>query len=329
MKKVIATLFLGFFTLSTFAQIDIGNLLNAGVEDANVLAKPYLKPWGNMLGSSLNAGWYTSAKVHKLLGFDVTITASYTMSPLSDATFDINDYSDQLTTYELKDDNVSIAPTVAGEMAENERPVLTDKLTGLSEFTMPDGSGIDYLPTPMITAGIGLPYGIELKGRFFPTVKFGDNGKVGLWGLGVQKEIKEYIPGVKHVPFLNLSVLAAYTDFSGSVDVDTDLSDNSTMDILSNAFTTRLLVGANFPVISFYVGTGLSTSSTDFNVLGDYDLDGNTTTDVKDPIQIAYSTNNFDMNAGFRLRLGVIGLHADYTVGDYSSVTAGVGVNFR
>lgn len=325
MKKIITLFFVSMLTISSYAQIDIGDILNAGVNDANVLAEPYLSPWGNMLGSSLNTGWYTSAKVHKMLGFDVTFTASYTKSPSSDATFDISDYSDQLTTFELKDADNSIASTVAGDMSD--RPVLTDKATGLSEFEMPNGSGIDFLPTPMVTAGVGLPYGIELKGRFFPKVEFGDAGEVGLWGLGVQKEIKEYIPGVKHVPFLNMSVLAAYTDFAGGIGVDTDLSENSSMEILTNAFTTRLLVGANFPLVCVYVGTGLSTSSTEFNVLGDYVLED--AVEVQDPIKLSYTTSTFDFNIGMRLRLGVIGIHADYTAGEYSSVTAGVGVNFR
>ncbi len=100
------------------AQIDVAKLLEAGIADANVLAQPYLKPYGEMLGSSLNSGWYTSAKPHKLLGFDITFTGTYTMTPSSATSFNIGEM--KLQTFELADQNNAIAPTVAGD-AGNRR----------------------------------------------------------------------------------------------------------------------------------------------------------------------------------------------------------------
>ena len=331
MKKIILSMFILLSSSMIYAQVNIGNILQYGVNDANVLAKPYLSPWGNMLGYSLNSGWYNSAKVHKLLGFDITVTGAYTMSPSSDAYFDINDYSDKLTSFELVDPTNSITPTVAGK--SSDRPYLKPQnvpSNPVTDFAMPDGSEIDYLLTPMVTVGVGLPMGIELKGRFWPETKIGDAGKVGIWGLGVQKDIKDYIPGIKHVPVLNMSVLAAYTNLTGSTDVRTSLSDNSTLDIASSAFTTRLLIGANLPVIAFYAGVGYGKANSDFNVTGDYLIEnGIETISVTDPIKVSYNNSNFDFNVGLRLRLGVIGLHADYSVGEYSSITAGFGINFR
>ncbi len=328
MKKLIFAIVISLFSMNGFSQINIGDILQAGVDDANVLAKPYLNPWGQMLGRSLNAGWYNSAKVHKLLGFDITFTGAYTTSPSSDATFDIAKYEDKLQTYHVQSTN-TIAPTVAGEMAEADRPVLraNGDPFGLTDFTMPNGSGLDYLLTPMVTVGVGLPKGIEVKGRFAPKLEIGDAGKFSLWGLGVQKDIKDYIPGLKHVPVVNLSVLAAYTDLSSTVSVATEMADNSTMSVGASAFTTRLLVGANLPLVAFYSGVGLNKSTSDFNVQGDYTLIGGES--IKDPIKVSYSNSSVDFNVGMRLRLGVIGIHADYTVGDYSSITAGLGINFR
>ncbi len=330
MKKIIISIFILLSSSFMYAQVHIGDILQYGVNDVNVLAKPYLSPWGNMLGYSLNSGWYNSAKVHKLLGFDITVTGAYTMSPSSDATFDINNYSDQLTNFKLVDANNSITPTIAGN--KDERPELRhkDDIYGVTDFEMPNGSEIDYLVTPMVTVGLGLPYGIEVKGRFWPETKIGDVGKVSLWGVGVQKDIKDYIPGIKHIPILNLSILTAYTNFNGSADVRTDLSDNSTLDITSNAFTTRLLVGANLPVIAFYAGVGYGKADSDFDLTGDYTVNNDFESfSVSDPINITFNKGNIDFNAGFRLRLGVIGLHADYTIGEYSSLTAGIGINFR
>ncbi len=326
MKKLILVLIVVITTINASAQIDIGNIFKAGSADAKTLAHPYLQPYGEMLGVNLNSGWYTSAKVHKLLGFDITFTGTYSMAPSSAKSFDINDYSDQLTTVELVDPTQSITPTIAGK--SSDRPYLKPKDVPSNELTdieMPDGSGMDHLISPMITVGVGLPYGIEVKGRFSPELDLGDAGKLSLWGAGIQKDIKDYIPGIKHMPVLNMSVLAAYTNFAGSASMDnvSGIINNGEVNIDANAFTTRLLIGANLPVIAFYTGLGYGKCSSDFNINGEF------TDSTLEPISLSYNTKGFDFNVGFRLRLGVIGLHADYTVGEYSSLTAGLGVNFR
>ncbi len=332
MKKLLLLAIIITGVARAHSQIDIGELLLGGsIKDANVLTEPFLRPYGEMLGSSLNSGWYTSAKPHKVLGFDITITGAYTMSPSSATSFDLAKYESQLGTLELTPGQTnSITPTIAGEMSDRPSLRAQGDFTGLSEFEMPDGTGIDFLVTPMVTFGVGLPMGIEVKGRFAPQIKLGDAGKLGLWGLGVQKDIKDYIPGLKHVPVLNLSVLAGYTNFSGTADVGNVenslggyLLENGSLDLSSNAFTTRLLIGANLPVVAFYTGLGYGRSSTDFEVLGEYGI-GN-----GEHIKVSYSTNSFDMNIGMRIRLGVIAFHADYTLGEYSAITGGFGINFR
>jgi len=330
MKKIVIVLFAIIATVNASAQINIGKLFEAGTADAKTLATPYLRPYGEMLGVNLNSGWYTSAKVHKLLGFDVTFTGTYSKAPSSAKTFDISDYSDQLTTIELVDPNASsITPTIAGKQSVRPELHYKGENYGETNFNMPNGSGLDHLLSPMITVGVGLPFGIEVKGRFSPELDLGDAGKLSLFGAGIQKDIKDYIPGIKHLPILNMSVLAAYTNFSGSAsmnDVGT-LITNGEVNIDANAYTTRLLIGANLPIICFYTGLGYGHCSSDFNINGNFGTTYNG--ESLEPITLSYETKGFDFNLGFRLRLGVIGLHADYTVGDYSSLTAGIGVNFR
>ncbi len=309
----------------SFAQTDITELLQAGKNDANTLAHPYLKPYGEMLGKGLNNGWYTSAKPHKLLGFDLTFTATYIKAPSSARSFDVSALD--LKDVELVQGSPTIAPSVAGDMEDLPTLRLKTPIQGTGEFDMPNGTGMDFLPIPMISAGVGLPYGFEIKGRFIPKVEIGDAGKLGLWGVGVQKDIKDYIPGLKHVPVLNVSVLAAYTKFTSDMDVD-DVNGDGKLDVKTNAFTTRLLVGANLPVVAFYTGLGYGRSNSNFDLLGTYEV-SQIPIQMKDPISLAYSTKGFDMNVGMRVRLGVIALHADYTIGEYSSITAGLGINFR
>ncbi len=326
MKKLllIASIVL-FCGEKSYSQINIGKLLNASIKDANLLAQPYLKPYGEMLGVGLNSGWYNSAKPHRLLGFDLTVTGSYIKAPSNSTYFDLNNI--QLNNLKLVGASPSIAPTVAGDLVERATLQLNDDPTNTPLFKMPNGAGMDYLPTPMVTAGIGLPMGIELKARFAPEVELGDPGKIGLWGIGIQKNIKDYIPGVKHVPVLNMSVLAGYTNFGGTFSVGSvsDLLENGSMDLAATAYTTRLLIGANLPVVAFYTGMGLSHSSSTFELLGDYLSSGANDENIK----VSYTTNSFDMNVGMRIRLGVIAFHADYTLGEYSAITAGFGISFR
>jgi len=323
MKKSILTLIIGLFAINGIAQIDVGEVFQAGMADAKTLANPYLKPFGEMLGSSLNSGWYTSAKPHKVLGFDLTFTGTYTMAPSSAKTFDVSKLD--LQSFSLAPGSSSIAPTIAGDI--NDLPVLRSNSDpiGVTDFEVPQGSNLDFFVTPMVTAGVGLPMGIEVKGRFSPKLKLGDAGSLSLWGLGVQKDIKDYIPGIKHVPVLNMSVLAAYTKFTSEANVGDvqGVLTNANLAVDANAFTTRLLVGANLPVLAVYTGLGYGKTSSDFVIDGDFNSIENSA------IALKYKTSSFDFNVGMRLRLGVIGIHADYTVGEYSSVTAGLGINFR
>ncbi len=328
MKKLKAIFIAIVLSTGAYAQdFDIGQLLDVGTHDANILAKPYLDPLGAMLGKGLNSGWYTSAKTHKLFGFDITLSATYIMAPKSSETFDVTPYESQLESFELVPGSSTIAPTIAGDMNSSDLPQLRMKgdETNLSAVSMPNGSALNYFATPMLTVGFGLPYGIELKGRFCPELSFDDIGKFKLWGLGVQKEIKEYIPGIKHVPFLNLSVLAGYTTFAGSAEVEYD-GDYGTLDMNSKAFTGRLLVGANFPTISFYGGLGYGNAASDFDVLGEFNVGGTPTTD---PIKTHLTSGGLDGNIGLRLRFGVFAIHGEYNLGEYSAVTAGLGINFR
>lgn len=302
----------------SFAQYNkIGDVLAAGQADANIIAGEYLRPFGEMMGVNLNSGWYNSAKVHKLGGFDLTIMGTYTMAPSSKESFNPKEVGLSAVTVPQS----SSAPTMAGPGSAS-----TDfSVGGQKAFTL-KGSDQNSFVTPMIQGAVGLPFHTEIMARFMPEVEYGDLGKAYMWGVGAKHSLKDYIPFVKRVPFLELSLLAAYTHFDGSLAVES-ASGKGSLATMSNAYTGRVLVGANFPVVCFYTGFGYGNANTDFDLTGDYKVTG--FDDASHPIDLSYSTGQFDFNAGMRVRLGVIALHADYTVGDYSAVTVGLGLNFR
>ena len=333
-KNLLTVLVLVLFgTTQLFAQKDVVDLLKAGKEDAQVLGKAYLEPFGGLLGRSLNGGWYNTASVHKFPGFDITFGINVAMASSSVKSFDLNDYLSDLTYltesngWRLENPDNHLAPTISGKM-KNQRPAF---VKNDEKIIMPDGVGVGIMPIPMIQAGIGLPFHTEIIGRFFPTVKLGSYGKVGIWGIGLKHEIKEYLPVIKHLPIIQSSIILGYTKLGLNANINyaevSGVSDQK-LDFGVSSFTGRLLVGVNVPIISVYMGLGYGNSKSDFNVKGTYKV-GNDTEPQKDPLSLEYKYNNFDANIGLRLKFGVVTLHGDYTFGDYSVVSAGLGISFR
>jgi hypothetical protein len=336
LKRTFILMVAGFLSLASVAQEPLRDFFQGGVDDARTLSKAYLKPYGEMLGTSLNAGWYNTAKVHKLGGFDITFSVMNSVAPSSAQSFDLNALDlNNFAVQGAGQNDVVLTPTVAGEMGESQRPFLTPLIDGEyptnDGFRMPNGSGNDKLPLPMLQAAVGLPFNTEVMARVVPKMKFGDAGEVSVLGFGVKHSLKDYIPFVKRVPFLQLSLLAGYTSFDSSTDIpgtpQVEVTDGA-LDISSGAFTSRLLVGANFPLIAIYTGVGYGSANSDFSVNGRYTVESIQET-FTDPFTLGYKTSGIDFNAGLRLRLGFLALHADYTVADYSVLTAGVGINIR
>lgn len=365
---------LGGFSLSAgFAQLsDLSNVLVGGTDDAEQILDAYLTPYGNILGANLNGGWYNTAKVHGMLGFDLTFTTSFAFAPDEDKTFDFHSLSlldNSSIGASISGNNIS--PTVAGSKVD-DRPTIEyrERLTGddklVASYRALDGTGLPTIPTPMIKLGFGLPGGTELMGRFFPKVNIGDNGKFGLWGLGIKHDIKQHIPALKRVPVLHISAMAAYTKLNAAADISfkpedifgSDIYyvdgvsandfDGQTMELGIKSFTGNLLVSANLPVICFYGGVGFSKTSTNLQMLGNYAIptvESDPTSDrfgdtkigtaqvQKDPIDIDIDNEEGvtqpRLNIGMRFKMGIVTFNLDYTYSAYSVATAGLGISFR
>ncbi|MDG1038764.1 MAG: hypothetical protein P8O89_07460, partial [Polaribacter sp.] len=82
MKKHILIL-ISVFTLSvqTKAQNGFENILLADVNDSQKLLEAYFAPGMEGFINAMNSGWYHTAKVHKKLGFDISIGASGAQIP--------------------------------------------------------------------------------------------------------------------------------------------------------------------------------------------------------------------------------------------------------
>ncbi|MEX2089869.1 MAG: DUF6588 family protein, partial [Bacteroidota bacterium] len=177
-------------TASLQAQDDLGKQLS---KVAGLNAKNYLGPFLSGLGADLNSGLYHSADLHEVLGFDIGLKVGAVMVKDEDRVFDL-EMPDQVTylgfTLQAGTDYDKIitgSPTVLGDKGGKEVKVKSTSsyipLRGQTLFTTPSGFNLKYLPLVAPQASIGLPLGLEVIGRFIPTVSLPeDAGKVNFVG---------------------------------------------------------------------------------------------------------------------------------------------------
>jgi len=346
---VLAVSFCLFSSLS-FSQFDNVDFLRSAPADGVKLIEAYITPWANAFGSGLNGSWYNTAKPHKLGGFDITAAFNVGIVPSSAGTFDIS----KLGLSSNLSPVTGTSPTVSGEDVNG--PAMAYSVSGvtLASFNLPPGTNWRYIPVPTAQVGIGLPLGSEIKGRFIPKVPIGD-GDVSLWGVGLVHSIMQYIPGGDLLP-LDVSLFGGYTKLTGNVPVDLapGVPQNYTTYTMSSfddqfltatidALNLSVIASANLPVITFYGGLGYSKTKTRVELTGNYPLPVLVTTGIphseyndsgvkKGSDFPAMDIENFSglrANVGFRIKLAVITIHADYTKAQYNVVSAGLGISFR
>ena len=79
MKKLV--LFFALITATQFTHSQELESILLASEDASRLTQGYVNPVMKGLMYSMNSGWYTTAKTHKTLGFDFTISANASFVP--------------------------------------------------------------------------------------------------------------------------------------------------------------------------------------------------------------------------------------------------------
>lgn len=330
-KQFVLSLVLLLFVSSLAkSQENITAFLSGSVSDATKLSKAYLDPFANGFGNALNHGWYNSAKPHKLGGFDITLSVATAMPPSSSKTFDVSKLG--LTAWKLQNPALNLSPTLTGSKTNGPVLIPTGVIAGQpASITLPKGTGLKFIPSPMIQVGIGLPFNTELIARYLPKIDVPDVGQFSLIGFGLKNEFKEFIPGLKALP-INISVLLGYTKFTSSFDLSapqTTPSKPQTLDFNATGYTAKLLVGKSIPVLTVYAGVGYNKSKTNVDLKGNYSIPGAAVGDVSNPFSLEFKNSGVNANLGLRIKLAVIAFHFDYTLGKYRIVNAGVGINFR
>jgi len=316
-------------------------------------ANRYLGPLATAFGTGLNSGVFHQAEPHKILGFDVTINATITTIPNSALEFEwflperpilLEDFPNPLggtidielalsdiyrsgqkvpTFFGSKEpsqidvDPVKAHAAIIDEIA-TETGLTTDQVETFvgtqvdylvgTLAPMPGPSGIDIAawPTIMPQVALGLPFNTEIMLRgFWVETPEGDPIKFG--GFGGKISLSQFIP----IPLFPIAISAGF--YRTNVNLADIVKANNSIISLQASFSV--------PVITLYGGIGLESS--DMSVLLK-DESGETLLDFS-----VEGENKTRTTVGVRLKLLLLSLHADYNVGTYKSITAGIGLTLR
>jgi hypothetical protein len=322
----------------------------------------YTSPMAKALTYGMSGGWYTTAETHKLFGVDLSFSGSIVPIPTEATMFSSKELS--LGGFSITQNGVETTvpnlPTIAGGTAPDGVELsysLSDNVK--ADFPVFDGIDLPGAGAVAIQLGFGLPKGTDIRARFLPNMSniADEITKFSMWGVGIQHDVKQWIPVISHVPFLQMSLAVNYSQFNFNVEevvsmtnetFDADLAktlspsvfDGQYFGMKVHNFNTDFLVGASLPIFQPYVGLGYTYGKFNAGLYGNYpEVSINTESTlsrplivnktIKDPIELSEKINDIHVVAGARLKLAVIVLHYQYTYQEYPMHTAGIGFTFR
>lgn len=332
MKKI--TFLLYFIPLFSFSQIDLGPVLTSGLDDAQKFASSYLNPGFNAVAFNLSNGWYSSAKAKGLGSFEVAIIGNVSFTSSSQQSFELNtnDYNF------LQFSDGSSIKNVANVLGENDpninaMVVYTDDNGNQQSvgFELPQGlskNGINFVPSAMLQANVGLIFGTEAIIRALPEFSTSDS-KARFYGFGLKNEFNNWIPGAKILP-IKIAGIVNYSKFVGRFGLDeTPLvtGEGQRINTKLDTWAFDLILSTNLPVINFYAGGGYVMANSRYALEGEYEITTgpNSGETIVDPIRGTTNIDGFRATLGTRLSLGVFKLFADYSFQEFNTVSVGMG----
>jgi hypothetical protein len=334
-------LFVGLIlSLTGYAAADdlADQLAKVGTKNVQNYVMPIFSGWA----ADLNSGFYHSADLHSVLGFDVGLKIGIGLMTDADKKYDFltPDYiliaggADTLFAGTDYDAVVHGVPTAVGGNDKNYVKLIRSATDPVKQamydswvathgsnnlFQIPSGFGLPVVPLFVPQASLGLPFGIEIIGRFIPTISAGDAGKFNYMGFGIRYDIDQHIPMCP----VDIAVhfMTQKMNFKSKGDADI-------FKATGTAFGAE--VSKKIAILTIYGGFQIEKASF---TLGKIDgkftaLDG-TETKFTIPETTYDGKNKSRLTLGTRLLLGVVNIHADYSVAKSPVITAGIGISFR
>jgi hypothetical protein len=332
MKKSILII-LGVFalTFNTKAQDGFEGYLLAENNDRVKLIEAYISPAMKGLIYSMNNGWYHTAKVHKTLGFDLSVSLNASLVPEEDEMFSLSG---------LKSINTGSITAATAAGSEDTRPLTTINFTEGGEtystiFNAPGGVKeslpLSAIPAPAVQFSLGLPAKFEISLRLVPEVGKEDV-KGSLFGVGLKKEITSWFGPLGVTP-LHVSLLAAYTTMNVKYDIQSNediVVQNGLAEFKLNSYTVQAIASLNFPILNLYGGIGYGAGNSTLKMLGDYTLSyGPLSRTITDPIDSKFDAGSFRTTIGTRISLPFLKIFGSYTLQEYNTANLGIAISLR
>ena len=320
---------------SLTAQVNLNDLLAAGIEDSQRYTTDYLDPAAEGIIYGVTGNWANTAEVKPLGGIEISVIGNLTFyGSLDDKKQFILDTADY-QNIQFADGSTSKPVASALGDIEGVFAVIEDEDGIVSQaFELPTGlasESIDFLPSGYVQVGVGLIKGTEVKARFLPKISVKD-GDASFYGFALQHEFTKHLPADKVIP-VAISALIGYTHFDGTYDFsNTSFIDgsNQRFEASINSWIFQALVSTRLPIINFYGGLGYVTGKAETDLRGTYIVEaGPFQTTYTDPYSVENKASGIVGNIGTKLKLGFFRLHADYTLGQFNTLSIGLNFGIR
>ncbi len=292
-------------------------------------AVSYVTPLFQGWTADLNSAIYHSADLHDILGFDIGLKIGAARVQDEDKTYLFTMPATISTPYGTlhAGTNYDASVTAPTAVGEKQGVNITARNTGTpmdgkTLVTLPPGFAPAAIGVPLFApqVAIGLPLGFEVIGRFIPTMKLGDYGKVNFLGFGLRHDIDQYIPMCP----VDIAIHFMTQKFTLK-----DSTDNNLLTGSATAFGVE--VSKRLLILTIYGGFQIES--------GKFDL-ANYTYTYYDPMSNSNantivqgfsieSKNKSRFTVGARLLLLFINAHVEYSVAKMPVVAAGVGITLR
>jgi len=327
----------------------ISDLFKGNPGDVNKLLNAYTDPLFKGFGNSLNGGWTNTARTQKFLRFAIRVSASVSIVPDADKSFDLNTLG--LANVKPTNAGQSITPTFGGSSNTPGQSITVSDPAHPNDpnyqykTQMPAGV-IQYIPAPQIQLTVGLIKNTDVTLRLIPTFQItSDVGSVGMFGLGLKHNFGPDLS--KTLPF-DLAAAVGYTKLTYSKPLDVRKNDNvaipgQTLDGNFTGWNYQVILSKRLLFFTPFVSLGYLSSNTNVGLHGSFPFVTGATpgvtpgtanptyTNYTDPISISgssASTSGTRADVGFQMSLFFLKIYASYSFAAYQSANAGIGLGF-
>jgi hypothetical protein len=292
MKNRLPMMFLFLFlTMPVFSQVEdrFGFFTEAEISE-------YARPFGTSLGMAFNSASYHTAKVADLIGFSLSFRGMLILIP---------------------DDDLTFTPSLPNGYSSTPTATIYGK-EGAAYYG-PQGfivypQGIDRSSIPVVLPQISASFmGSEVMLRYLPGISLGTGDEeLSMFGIGLKHSISRYIP----LSPVDISVQFLYNN----------LEITNVMDISAYAFNAH--ASKSFGLFTLYGGLQYESSTFDL----EYTFTDPSNLDPQkagQTIKVSIDgDNNFRGTLGGTLKLALIALNIDYSLGAQSVLSGGLTFEF-